>query len=474
MTIAQLLYAVTLAALGGILSYAAGTTRRESRSLVIFFEVSFWLRAVAVFANERFDFFPQKFATNISLDLINQPGGILGLFRGFDIYDHKAFGQLKFLLEAGANLPGILLFENSHVTLNLTNCLVGAIAGLAVFAYMRRLLGRNAAVFAMLLTSLYPGAFNFSIFGIRDIFLYSFILINLSSVLWLSLRRDHRSLHAALYGLSLAFIAILRSAFLPFMFVLPVYLIGWGVARKLGDIPDPDQRRRLARVAAAAATIVAGIALVGCYGIVLHHVGINSFVRPDHLLKDYVEARASCGTRYAGTYHTAHGLEDGCVPMESAALHRARGVGSQYISFDRYQRTPWVVRELVQVVGFVVIPLPWQIDRLSRGLALIDSAFVIATMCIAWRACRPSPVLPNPPDPRAQGLLRALGIGLLLGFVVSWLGFGLIVTDGGNAFRLRLTVEPFAILGASLYLASLSRLNERADRIFEKFAAMAR
>jgi hypothetical protein len=469
MTANLTLYAATLAALGGALSYTAGTNRRESVGLVLFFELSFWLRAAAVFANARFGVLPQKFAACFPLDMINQQGGIWSFLWNSGAHGHKAVGQVKFFLEALANLPGIFFFENSHKTLNLTNCLVGALAGLIAFAYMRRLFDRNTAVFAMVLASFYPAALNFSIFGLRDIFLYLFILVNIASLAWLMLKPGRQIVQLAVYCVSLASIAVLRSAFLPFILVLPLFLLAWALTRRLARIRDGRKRAFLTGVA----VVTAGLILVANYAIVLHHVGLDAFARPDRLLNDYVEARAARGTPFAKAYNTGHGAVSGCVSMTRTAQNAARGVASQYIPFGTYMRTPWVAREMVQIVGFVVIPLPWQFDRWSRALALIDSVFVAATVYAAWRAVG----LVEPPAAlrrRREDALRALNMGLLLSFLLGWLGYGLLVTDAGNAFRLRLTVEPFLLFGTSLYLSTLPWLRDRTGRVLDTLAAAGR
>ena len=464
MVINQIGYTATLAALGGLIAYACGAARRESIGLLVFFELSFGLRAAAVFANEAFDILPQKFATRIPLDLINQPGGVWSLLQNLEIYGHDAANRLKFLPEAILNIPGIRIFENSYVILDLTNCLVGAMSGLVVFAYMRRLIGVNAAIFGMILSSFYPAAFNFSIFGVRDVLLYVCILLNISSLFWISLRHDRRYINIWIYISSFVLICIMRSAFAPFMVVSPIFLLAQGALRRLGDVRGARRRRLLAGAVAGVAAVVTGMVLIAGYWIVLHHLGISASGRPDRVLSGYVEARASCGTPYAEARDFAHSIWSRCVPMGHGAGDKARGVASQYIPFEAYRRTPWVVREGLQVIGFLVIPLPWRIDRWSRALALADSAFVIATLYAAWRTCQMS-------LRGSEGRLRALSEGLLLSFILGWLGLGLVVTDAGNAFRLRLTIEPFAIFGASLYLSNLTWLNDTTTRTLEGLAA---
>ncbi len=463
MTIGQILYAITLALIGGALTYGAGTARRERIALVLFFQLSFWLRGAAVFVNEQITVFPQKFAACFPLDMINRQGGLVGFFQNFNASDRRITDQLKFVLEAAANIPGIAFFENSPVILNLTNCLVGAGAGIVVFAYMRRLFGRNIAVFALLLVSFFPAAFNFSLFGLRDIFLYFLILTNIASLIWLLLRPERRALQVAIYLVTLLALGVLRSALLPFILILPAFLLARAALRRYRTVQD--RRTRIGLVAGAA---LAGVlVLFGSYMVVLHHVGINGFVMPDKLFAHYVEARASRGTPFAKQYNSGRGAISTCRSMNHRAQNAARGVASQYMPFERYRRTPWVLREALQLVGFIVIPLPWQLDRLSRALALFDTFFVVATMFAAWKALR----LPPPPAAtarRREDVWRAFNLGLLLSFAIGWLGYGLLVTDSGNAFRLRLSVEPFLLFGASFYLAAWPWANARLERLMSR------
>ncbi len=464
MTSGHLLYAVVLALLGGALAYAAGTARRESLALAAFFAVSFGSRVAAVAVNERFGIFPQKFAACFPLDMINQPGGLWRFFETFDSGDRRAVAQVKFLIEAAANVPGIALFGNSHIILNLTNCLAGSLAGLLVFAYMRRLFDRNTAIFALLLVSFFPAAFNFSFFGLRDIFLYLFILANIASLAWLVLRPDRRALQLAVYLASFVCIGLLRSAFLPFMLVLPAFLLARRFVRYLSD--TRDRRRRLLIMGGAG--VVALVALLSAYGIVLHHLGIKTFVGPQQLFSSFVEARASRGTPFAKAYRANSGAAIVCKSMSHPRQNAARGVASQYIPFKTYRKTPWIVREAIQLVGFIVIPLPWQLDRLSRALALFDTIFVIAVAVAAWRSFRS---VRAPPPGSREDALRVLSMGLLLSAFLGWIGYGLFVTDAGNAFRLRLTVVPFVLFGASLYLAGLPWLNAWTDKLLRRWRA---
>jgi hypothetical protein len=461
MTISQILYAATLAILGAGIAYGAGTARRERIGLVLFFELSFWLRAIAAFINERLGIFPQKFAACFPLDMINREGGLVGFFQNFDPGNRRVTDQLKFVLEAAANIPGIAFFENSNIILNLTNCLVGAAAGLVVFAYMRRLFDRNTAIFALLLVSFFPAAFNFSLFGLRDIFLYLLVLTNIASLAWLLLRPDRRALQIAIYLVTVLALGLLRSAFLPFILVMPAFLLTRAAWRLFRTVQS--RGKQIALAGTAAMTIL--LALTGSYMVVLNHVGISGFVPPDQLFNHYVEARAARGTPFAKAY--AHGAISTCRSMNRKTQNAARGVASQYIPFALYRHTPWVLREALQLIGFIVIPLPWQLDRLSRALALFDTIFVIATMVAAWRVRR-SPAPPSVTARRREDILREFLLGLLLSFAVGWLGYGLLVTDSGNAFRLRLSIEPFLLFGTSLYLAAWPWANDRLERLMSR------
>jgi hypothetical protein len=171
------------------------------------------------------------------------------------------------------------------------------------------------------------------------------------------------------------------------------------------------------------------------------------------LLQDYASARAARGTTSTSEYSPANGT----------------GAASEYLPIAIYNRIPWPARATVQIVGFIELPYPWQLTGVSRILALFDSIFVWLGMYWVWRTNRmfklatkgQGPPLPLVLARYSPHKLHRLSVALMLAFVASWLGFGLLVSDAGNAFRMRVSVEPFLVFGATIYAA-------RALRWFEE------
>jgi hypothetical protein len=252
--------------------------------------------------------------------------------------------------------------------------------------------------------------------------------------------------------------------FAPFIFVLP----GWFIFRATWDgvstVKYLYQRLFLAMVAAFMLAVVGCIGLLAGYVLVLHQVGITSLVSPDVLLQDYASARAARGTTGGSEFSSQTGT----------------GAASEYLPISLYNRIPWPARATVQIVGFIELPYPWQLTGVSRILALFDSIFVWA--CMWWsyrtnsifrRAMRGrGPPLPAVFARYSPKTLTRLSTALILGFIASWFGFGLLVSDAGNAFRMRVSVEPFLVIGASIYgIYSLRFYEYRLSRAVAQPAA---
>jgi hypothetical protein len=448
MTIPEVLYAIALCLIGGVISFLVCTTRRDIVSVVIFFQISYWFRAVFVAINNIMNFFLQKYASDFSIGLMDQPGGIWSLFTGTNILSTANVTSMKFFLEALINLPAVRFFENSTVMLNYTNAFVGSVAGLVAFAYMRRIFNERIGTYALLLASVYPAALNFSFFAIRDIIIYLFLMMNIFSFVWLMLRRDHRVLNIAIYGVSFICATVLRVTFIIFILILPGWFLLMWIMRNVGKVRHLYERMFLSVVAALILMISASVVTLGAYFVVLHQVGITTLVGPEVLLQDYASARAGRGSGISQTMSAAD----------------AQGTFSMYVPLSTFTHMPFMERVALQLAAFIIIPLPWQLTAASRALAVTDSVFVICCMWWSWRlqmmlrgAARDGPRLPPILAQYELATLRRLGFALMIAFVASWFGFGVLVSDSGNAFRMRLSVEPFILFASSIYAAQAMR-----------------
>jgi hypothetical protein len=448
MTIAELLYILALAFLGGVMSFLVCTTRRDVLGVVIFFQISFWFRTTFVGINAIMNFFTQKYSSDFSIGLMDQPGGLWSLFTGAKVFSTANLTNMKFFLESLINLPAIRLFEDSTIMLNYTNAFVGAIAGLVAFGYMRRLFDERIGTYSLLLVSLYPCALNFSFFAVRDIIIYLFLVINIFSFTWLILRRDYRLLNIVIYAISFFCATILRVTFLVFILILPGWFLLLWILRNFGRFRSLYERMFLAVTGGIIVMITAGVVLVGAYFVVLHQVGIGQLVAPDVLLQDYAAERATRGSNGSALYNPALGT----------------GAFSLYLPLAMFNRLPFPARVGLQLVAFIIIPLPWQLTQVTRVLALSDSIFTICCMWWGWRlqrmlrgAARDGPPLPAVLRRYPLEKLRRLCFALWIAFVMSWFGFGILVSDSGNAFRMRISVDPFILFGASIYAAYAMR-----------------
>ncbi|MGH6870087.1 MAG: hypothetical protein ACREHE_01160 [Rhizomicrobium sp.] len=466
MTLQELAYAITLALFGGVLSYFVCPTRRDAMNVALFFQASFWFRAALVALNWKLNFFVQKYLSDFSIGLMDQPGGILSLFTGAHVWDVQNVINMKFVLEAVLNMPAVHIFEDSSVMLNYTNAFIGAASALAVFAYLRRLFNERIATYGLILASIYPAAINFSFFGLRDIIIYFFLLMNVFSFSWLILRRDHRVLNWTIYLISFFCCTIMRVTFIVFILVPPGWFILQWLISQARVVKDLYTRMFAGLVAGVAILIVTAVGTMAGYFLVVHQVtGADTLVAPTVLFQDYEEDRASRGSN-----------------LSEFATQAGQGTNSIYLPLNVYQKLPFPARVSLQLFAFIEIPLPWQLNAVSRMLALFDTIFVVSLMYWAMRAHQMfrrahtgrGPPLPQVLDQYSKKKLRRLSFALALAFVGAWFGFGVLVSDAGNAFRMRLSVVPFAVFGGSIYaVIAMQWLEDRLRAAFRATHAPA-
>jgi hypothetical protein len=450
MTNAELFYIVFLALLGGVVSFFVCPTRRDAVNVAIFFQISFWFRAILVGLNHVLNFFVQKYASDFSISLMDQPGGLWALFAGNKVFSVANVTAMKFFVESLINLPAVRLFEDSAVMLNYTNAFVGAVSGLVVFAYMRRLFNERIATYSLIIASVYPAALNFSFFALRDIIIYFFLLMNIFSFAWIILKKDHRLLNVMIYGLSFLCATILRVTFVVFILIPPGWFFLQALFRAAVNVPGIYRKLFFGMVAGVIVMFVSLFVLVAGYFVVVHQVtGATTLVAPTVLFQDYAENRATRGTVNPSEFSPANG----------------QGAASLYLPIGMFEHLPFPIRVSLQLVAFIDIPLPWQLTGVSRILALFDTFFVVA--CIYWAVrmhlmIRKAAKGTGPPLPPLLAQfdardLQRLSFALLLAFVGSWFGFAVLVSDSGNAFRMRVSVEPFLVFGASVYVVMAMR-----------------
>ncbi|HEX3675106.1 MAG TPA: hypothetical protein VHU87_12605, partial [Rhizomicrobium sp.] len=267
---------------------------------------------------------------------------------------------------------------------------------------------------------------------------------------WIILRKDHRLFNLFVYVFSFFCTTILRVTFIVFILIPPGWFILQALFRAAVNVPGIYRKMFFSVIAGLFVTVVSMFVLVASYFIVVHQVtGVTTLVAPTVLFQDYAENRATRGTSNPSEFSAANG----------------QGANSLYLPIGLFQRLPFPVRVSLQLVAFIDIPLPWQLTGVSRILALFDTVFVVACM---WWAIKLHLMLRRaakgigPPLPPLFAQynardLRRLSFALLLAFVGSWFGFAILVSDSGNAFRMRVSVEPFLVFGASIYVVMAMR-----------------
>jgi hypothetical protein len=437
MSEAQVVYVFILALLAGLLAIIVSDRRSEAVALVIFMEFSCFARWAANWVNFQTEIFSQKDASEFSLNMLDGPGGIWGLFSG-GIVDGIMKG--KFFLEAFVNIPAIRLFEESIYTLNTTNGFVGAISGLVVYVYFRKLFDIRVATLGLIFTSFFPAAFAFSFFSLRDIFMYFLILLNVCSFTWFYLRIDYRSLNITLYLISAFLLIMCRLELILFIVALP----GWTILMALLRMISRVKSRPRKMFAAACLVIFIPVSITGvayeAYTIAIKKLGKTDFVDPLEIVSDVAAAR------------NTRGADNGVSDLEGG------GRASDEIPAAIYKRTPVPVRLMIQVVGMIIVPMPWLLTSPSRLLGAIDSAFVITLMVWGFRArtmFKPKNMrklwIPDSISRYNQRRLKNVLVGLLWSFALATVGFGMVVDNGGNAFRMRLCILPYVIMNASIF-----------------------
>lgn len=428
MTLAEAFYSFVLLLIGGVFSFWAAEKRDEVKAVTILFVVSFCVRAILIHFNGVLDIFDQKDASELPLQLITSSSGISDIFNG----GAGAVLSAKFVLQALLSYPGVHIFEASITILCITNAWIGAISGLVTFAYLRRLYDERTGTIGFLLVSCYPGALAFSIFALRDLLAYLLIITNILSLVWLTQRKNSRVLNIVVFSLSLVAATSVRYVFSPVMLVPVGWIVLVSILRWFRR--QPRSTRMLAYYTTA--VLVPIIMYVGAslaISLVASKVGLAA---GEATLSDLASDYAT--DRY-----------DRSVGSNGSVL--AGSGGSDILPPAIFTRLPIPVRVGLQTIGMIVVPMPWLLAGMARMLAALDSIFIMA--CIFW-ALRGRRAYPS--------------TALLMGFAAGTLALGLVVANGGNAFRMRLSTTPYVMIPAAIYLGRKRTAEEGPARLSQE------
>lgn len=430
MTIGEALYACVLLLLGVTLSFWVAERRGEVKAITILFVASFCFRVLLIHFNSIIDFFDQKDASELPLQLITSNSALTDVVGG----GVGAIFSAKFLLQALLSYPGVHIFEASITVLCITNAWIGALSGLVAYAYLRRLCDERTATIGFLLASCYPGALAFSIFALRDLLAYFLIIVNLLSLVWIVQRKDARIFNVIIFIVSFIAATTVRYVFSPIMMVPIGWMILMAVLRWFRR--QPRNARMLAYYAtiillpiimyAAASTVIALAA--SKVGLAAGEATLSDLA-DDYATDRYDRSIGANGSELAGSG------------------------GSDILPPSIFMKLPLPVRIGLQTIGMIVVPMPWLLIGMARMLAALDSTFIIFCIAWAWRGRKQPPTT-----------------ALLMGFAAGTLAMGLVVANGGNAFRMRLSTTPYVMIPAAIYLGKKKRAGASSGELPQETA----
>jgi len=340
-------------------------------------------------------------------------------------------GSSSFFLQTAINFPAFALFGAERDILLLTNCMIGALSGLAAFTYLTRLYSFTCGIVGWILVNLYPAAFQFSILGLRDPFVYLIVIAFICTLLALlaQSRRSAAFLHSSVLVLVLLAISSLRPELLPILAAGPAVLLLVKLRNMYLSIESPSLR-----VAIAISSLSALFALAIPTGTLLYRntlaqIGATEVTSPVEIASAYAERR----------YERAAGGEGG---------------GSLILPESTYRSLGPLERIGLQSLGIIILPYPWLITNTSRMFAALDSIFVILLIGVTLTSLR-----------HVAWLHRIRGIDsldrgtlpqsthywtLTIPFLIGVMLMGLLINNAGNAFRMRISLVPFLIITSAI------------------------
>lgn len=430
--VASGLYGVLLALLGVGLSLVLCRGRRMAGHLAAGFLVAFGLRVLLVLVNETFGLLDPKLAGNAALHVYER---LMTGTTGPGLLELAA--RETFFVQAVVNVPGFALFGASRMNLLLTNAFLGAFTAVLAGVYLARLAPGRSWMWAFWLFALYPAAVNFSIFGLREpvvvLFVTTYVLAGSLALFSGKLSAGSRLGHGMVAAGSLLPLVSLRVELMPVLLVLPA----WWLAAGLWSIPDGFASRFetwASRLLLTGAVLTVAVpAGLGVYRVAISAVGVDRIVSPVEFVERYTTSRYFRAVEVGGT-------------------EAGTGAGSHIVPPELYASLPVPAAVALQVVGLVVLPLPWLLTDVMRWMAFGDSLVVMWCLWMVYRWGR-----------RTGPAVRRRAVKpLMICFLLGILGMGLVVVNAGNGFRMRLSIMPLllAATAVSVQRWSLSRLGE--------------
>jgi hypothetical protein len=338
-----------------------------------------------------------------------------------------SFGALQshpnFLMQVAWDAPGFIIGGATLTSGAMMNVLAMTVGAIEVGAAVGRMAGSRAGIFALVLMLYLPAVLYWGLHSLRDPMIFLGASLLTSSAIQATTRAPW--LTSALIASLL--IGNLRAELLVALAPLPI------LAKV--SAPRPGVRSRGTNVSCLLVVLV-GIGLLVPWAL-QEHLHIPRF--------SVEEIEAAAGARFE---RSQRDIGRGDSSWDSAEAFGGTG------SFG-----PWVLRS----VGILLAPFPLAPRATQDWIVAIDSA-ILAGMCFTGLIGRGSRNNPG------RGVLRLSRL-LVLGVFAGCVGYGLVVANVGNAFRVRLALVPLAVAAAAIHFRRAPSSITSAKRDPQKWTA---
>jgi hypothetical protein len=366
--------------------------------------IFFILKAFLILLNEELVFFEPKLAGDYALELYKiYNNGNKPEFEGIH------FMYENFQLQTWINyIPFTIFGANRHVLL-ITNAFLTSLCPIFVYFVLSNYKNHRSGFWTYIYFNILPSVINFSIFGLRDPLVFFFVTINIISLYVLYQRFSFSYLCFVI--LSLVAIIDLRNEMLAFICLPYLWLFKNKIFKLYEKLKGFGTKFSFWFIVIIFFTIPGLLVISYLYQKVISNLGVIQFVSPAEIASTYAEMRYSR-------------FED-------------EGGGSNILPPNLYYALPWSLRWLLQSLGIIILPFPWLIYSIAKLLAFIDSCFFLYFIFNFLKGYK------------NQGTFIRI---LFFTFIFGVLIMGIIVSNAGNAFRMRISIAPYILFMAGLQL----------------------
>ncbi len=394
-------------------------SKKRFYTYTVFFLVNFTIRLLLIYFNEELNFFADKLAGNLSIEI----------HKSYQLYGLSGVltNSGNFLLQYLINLLFFQLNGGTRATLLINNAYIGSVIPLFMAYGLKKYYGAKYEIYILFLFSFFPCFINFSIFGLRDVIILAIVSLNVISVIYMYASKSNTSqLYKALllYVLSNGLMLLIR----PEMIVILGFpAVVYGISQVLNFISRINEKhtRVLAGFMSFLFLIVFTFYLANsAKDYLTSNIGVTSEVTAMEVVNEYAEQR------YERQF-------------------KGDGGGSAIIESNSYHNLGTWSRLSLQTLGMLVIPFPWQINSITKLLAFLDTILV---MFLLYHLARFYYLQFRRKNFGMNKFLKNPHNILGMTFLFSVLLYGLLVINFGNAFRLRMSILPYLIVPATYFL----------------------